>query len=47
MINLGFFSVDKSKEVIKPGNEVIVTFKFTPPQKDETISNIEALQGLG
>jgi hypothetical protein len=32
-----FFTVDKPKEAIKPGGETIVTFKFNPPQKDETI----------
>lgn len=42
-----YFTCDNLKIAVAPGSETIVSFKFTPPQKDEFIADVEALKGVG
>ncbi|CAK81749.1 unnamed protein product (macronuclear) [Paramecium tetraurelia] len=42
-----YFVCDNQKGAIQPGNEVVITFTFKPPQPDQFIASIEALKKIG
>lgn len=42
-----YFTCDNMKTAVNSGTEIVVSFKFTPPKKDEFIADVEALKGIG